>query len=63
MGYVDLSLENFQLDFQKLIEKFGRSISGFKDRRRMRFWAYLDLIKSNKAKGLLTRVCEKQKFF
>ena len=40
-----------------------RSVLGFDDERKMRFWAYLDLIKSDKAKELLTKVCKRQKFF
>ena len=61
--YIDLDLENFQSGFQQFMVKFGTSRSGFEHRRRMRFWAYSDLLKSNLAKGTLTKAYERQKFF
>jgi len=35
--HVDLDLKDFQSDFQQLMEKFGRSVSGFNNGRKMRF--------------------------
>ena len=61
--YVDLDMDSFQKNFQQLMSMFGRSVSGFADGRRIRFWAHPDLVKSDLAKGLLTRAYERQKFF
>ena len=61
--YIELDKTNFARDFHKVIERYRRSKSGFQDRRRIRFWAYLELTKSNLVRGILTTACECQKFF
>ena len=38
-------------------------MSRFDNRRKIRFWVHPDLIKSDKAKELLTKVYKRQKFF
>ena len=60
---MELDLENFQANFTKLITVYGRLVSEFDYGRKMRFWVYPDLIKSDKAKELLTKAYERQKFF
>ena len=61
--HVELNLENFQKNFVKLMSVFSRKTSSFKDGHKMRFWAYSELVKSDKARGLLTRAYKRQKFF
>ena len=56
--HIKLDKTNFARDFYKVIERYGRSKSGFQDGRRMRFWAYLELTKSDLARELLTTACK-----
>ena len=57
--HMELDKKEFVKDFHKLIERYGRSKLGFKERRKMRFWAYPNLTKSDLVQGLLTTVCER----
>ena len=51
--YIKPCTYQFNYKFNKLIEICSRSKNSFSDRRRMRFWVYQDLVKSNKVKGTL----------
>ena len=52
--HIELSIENFNQKYNRLIEIYGRSKNDFEDSRRVRFCTNLDLIKSNKVKVTLT---------
>ena len=43
--------------------KYSQSKIDFKNGRRMQFWAHLDLVKSDRAKEILTTAYERQKVF
>ena len=45
------------------METRGRSVSGFEDDTKMRFFIHPDLVKSDNAKGKLTKAHERQKLF
>ena len=59
--HVELEAENFIINFKKITSFYGSSSTGFKNGRRMRFWSHPNLLKSDKAKGTLTKACERQK--
>jgi len=61
--HMELKTDNFNRNLKKFVSIYGRSSIGFKNGYRIRFWSYLDLVKSNKAKGTLTKAYECQKFF
>ena len=61
--HIDLDLDNFQQNFKTVMGIYGRSISGFNDRTKMRLFTYPDLVKSDNAKGKLTKAYERQKVF
>ena len=61
--HMELETDNFNRNLKKFVSIYGRSSIGFKNGYRIRFWSYLDLVKSNKAKGTLTKAYERQKFF
>ena len=57
--HLEINTKNFNTNFQKLIVVYGRSKLGFKNKRRMRLWAHLNLAKSDKAKGTLIKAYER----
>ena len=61
--HMELDLRNFKFNFNNLVAIFGRTGSGFDDGRKMHFFAHLDLVKSDSAKGALQKAYERQKFF
>ena len=54
--YVELDSHHFNRNFQQFISIYRRIMTGFKKGQRMRFYTHLNLIKSNKAKGILSKV-------
>ena len=56
--YLELNLDNFQSNFKTFIAIYSRSVSGFDDGTKMCLFAHLDLEKSDKAKGKLTKAYE-----
>ena len=60
---VELDSTNFNSNFQKFLLIYTRKTIGFKSRRRRRFWSHPDLVKSDRAKGILTKAFKRQKFF
>ena len=61
--HIDLDLQNFHNNFKTIMGVYGRSVSGFDDGTKMRLFAHPDLVKSDKAKGKLTKAYERQKVF
>ena len=57
--HIDLDLENFQHNFKIVMRIYGRLISGFDNGIKMRLFAYPSLVKSDNAKGKLTKAYER----
>ena len=57
--HIDLDLDNFQYNFKVFIGIYGRLVSGFDNGTKMRLFTYPDLVKSNTAKGKLTKACKR----
>ena len=56
---VELDSTNFNSNFQKFLSIYARKTIGFKSRKRIRFWSRLDLVKSDRAKGISTKIFER----
>ena len=61
--YIELDINNFKNNFNKIITVYRKKISDFKNRRKMYFQLYADLVKSNKAKDKLKKAYKRQKVF
>ena len=54
--HVKLEAKNFNQIFKIFLSIYRQSSTSFKNGYHMYFWLHLDQVKSNKAKGTLTKV-------
>ena len=53
--HIELNMNNFKNILNKIIAIYRRKTSGFNDRRKMNFFTYPDLVKSDKERGALEK--------
>ena len=61
--HIEIEMKNFKWNFNQLVARYSRITSSFLDGRKMRFFAYPNLVKSDLAWGALEKVYKRQKFF
>ena len=61
--HVEVNAVNFHKSLKVLSDTYGRSISGFNDGRKKRFFTTFQHAKSEKTRGVIRQGIERQKFF
>ena len=54
--HMEIDTFNFKKNFRNIIDIYGHTQSGFNDRRKTRFFPYPELVKSDIARRMLTKV-------